>query len=119
VGLPANTLLSEPSAPTAIKTANVESFQLDLTRKGRAPQTRDMNLVPPVRRAAVHCLLFATLCSDSRVITAGIPNARRPCRCPKILSGTHSADRDGNGRMFHPAPVPSQEDIEGVSQLRD
>jgi site-specific recombinase XerD len=69
-------------ALTAIKTADVESFLLDLARKGRAPQTCNVNL------AAVRCLLSANLCSDSHVITAGIPNARRPRRCPEILSGT-------------------------------
>jgi hypothetical protein len=29
-----------------------------------------------------------------------------------FLDGVYSADRDGKGRMFHPAPGPSQEDIE-------
>lgn len=69
-------------APADIKAADVESFLLDLTRKGRSPQTRNVNL------SAVRCLLFATLGSDSRVITAGIPNARVRRRCPEILSGT-------------------------------
>jgi hypothetical protein len=35
-------------APSAIKTADVDSFLLDLTRKGRSPQTRNVNL-PAVR----------------------------------------------------------------------
>ena len=69
-------------APTAIKAADVESFLLDLTRKGRSPQTRNVNL------SAVRCLLFATLGEDSRVVTAGIPNARVRRRSPEILSGT-------------------------------
>ena len=47
--------------PTDIKAADVESFLLDLTRKGRSPQTRNVNL------SAVRCLLFATLGDDSRV----------------------------------------------------
>ena len=68
--------------PAAIKTADVESFLLDLTRKGRSPQTRNVNL------SAVRCLLFATLGADSRVVTAGIPNARVRRRSPEILSGT-------------------------------
>jgi integrase/recombinase XerD len=68
--------------PTAIKAADVESFLLDLTRKGRSPQTRNVNL------SAVRCLLFATLGDDSRVVTAGIPNARVRRRSPEILSGT-------------------------------
>jgi integrase/recombinase XerD len=68
--------------PADIETADVESFLLDLTRKGRSPQTRNVNL------SAVRCLLFATLGSKSRVITAGIPNARVRRRCPEILSGT-------------------------------
>jgi hypothetical protein len=29
-----------------------------------------------------------------------------------FLDGVYSADRDGKGRMFHPAPAPTQEDIE-------
>jgi hypothetical protein len=29
-----------------------------------------------------------------------------------FLDGVYSADHDGKGRMFHPAPAPSQEDIE-------
>jgi hypothetical protein len=29
-----------------------------------------------------------------------------------FLDGVYSAGRDGKGRMFHPAPAPSQEDIE-------
>jgi site-specific recombinase XerD len=69
-------------APTAIKAADVESFLLDLTRKGRSPKTRNVNL------SAVRCLLFATLGEDSRVVTAGIPNARVRRRRPEILSGT-------------------------------
>jgi site-specific recombinase XerD len=69
-------------SPADIKAADVESFLLDLTRKGRSPQTRNVNL------SAVRCLLFATLGSDSRVITAGIPNARVRRRSPEILSGT-------------------------------
>jgi integrase len=68
--------------PTAIKAVDVESFLLDLTRKGRSPQTRNVNL------SAVRCLLFATLGDDSRVVTAGIPNARVRRRSPEILSGT-------------------------------
>jgi hypothetical protein len=31
-----------------------------------------------------------------------------------FLDGVYSADRDGKGRMFHPAPAPSQEEIEGL-----
>jgi len=69
-------------APADIKAADVESFLLDLTRKGRSPQTRNVNL------SAVRCLLFATLGDDSRVVTAGIPNARVRRRSPEILSGT-------------------------------
>jgi hypothetical protein len=45
--------------PTDIKAADVESFLLDLTRKGRSPQTRNVNL------SAVRCLLFATRLSAS------------------------------------------------------
>jgi len=30
------------------------------------------------------------------------------------LDGVYSADRDGKGLMFHPAPSPSQEDIESL-----
>jgi site-specific recombinase XerD len=69
-------------ALTAIKTADVEGFLLDLTRKGRSPQTRNVNL------SAVRCLLFAILGDDSRVVTVGIPSARVRRRSPVILSGT-------------------------------
>jgi site-specific recombinase XerD len=69
-------------APVAIKAADVESFLLDLTHKGRSPQTRNVNL------SAVRCLLFATLGSDGRVITAGIPNARLRRSSQEILTGT-------------------------------
>jgi integrase/recombinase XerD len=69
-------------SPADIKAADVESFLLDLTRKGRSPQTRNVNL------SAVRCLLFATLGNDSRVVTAGIPNARIRRGSPEILSGT-------------------------------
>jgi site-specific recombinase XerD len=68
--------------PSAIKAVDVESFLLDLTRKDRSPQTRNVNL------SAVRCLLFATVGDDGRVITAGIPNAKVRRRCLEILSGT-------------------------------
>jgi site-specific recombinase XerD len=77
-----NFLTHVGEAPADISTADVVGYLLDLARKGRAPQTRKVNL------SAVRCLLFAILGSDSHVITAGIPNARRPRRSPEILSGT-------------------------------
>jgi integrase len=69
-------------APGDIKATDVESFLLDLTRKGRSPQTRNVNL------SAVRCLLFATVGDDSRIVTAGIPSGRVRRRSPEILSGT-------------------------------
>lgn len=71
--------------PSAIATADVEDFLLDLARRGRSPRTRNVNL------AAVRCLLSATLGPASRAITAVIPNAKRPRRCPEILSGSEVA----------------------------
>jgi len=66
-------------APAAVTAADVESFLLDLCRKGRAPRTRNVAL------AAVRCLLGATTGSD---VTASIPRAKVPRRSPKILSGS-------------------------------
>ncbi len=51
-------------APAAVTAADVESFVLDLCRKGRAARTRNVAL------AAVRCLLFATTGNDA---TVGIP----------------------------------------------
>jgi len=71
--------------PRAVTTHDVEEFLLDLHRKGRSPRTRNVNL------SAVRCLLAATIGDKSRIITAGIPNAKRPRRCPEILSGSEVA----------------------------
>jgi integrase/recombinase XerD len=68
--------------PTAVTTEDVEGFLLDLARRGRSPRTRNVNL------AAVRCLLAAALGDASRIVTAGIPSAKRPHRCPEILSGS-------------------------------
>jgi len=70
---------------SAVTTRDVEGFLLDLHRKGRSPRTRNVNL------SAVRCLLAATVGDKSRIITAGIPNAKRPRRCPEILSGSEVA----------------------------
>jgi integrase/recombinase XerD len=70
---------------TGVTTQDVEGFLLDLARKGRAPRTRNVNL------SAVRCLLAATIGDKSRVITASIPNAKRPRCCPEILSGSEVA----------------------------
>ena len=69
-------------SPTAVTTQDVEGFLLDLVRRGRSPRTRNVNL------AAVRCLLAAVLGDASRIVTAGIPSAKRPHRCPEILSGS-------------------------------
>jgi integrase/recombinase XerD len=68
--------------PTAVTTEDVEGFLLDLARRGRSPRTRNVNL------AAVRCLLAAARGDGSRIVTAGIPSAKRPHRCPEILSGS-------------------------------
>jgi integrase/recombinase XerD len=68
-----------------ITTDDVERYLLELSRRGRSPRTRNVNL------AAVRCLLSATLGPASRAITAAIPNAKRPHRCPEILSGSEVA----------------------------
>ena len=68
--------------PSAVSTQDVEGFLLELHRKGRSPRTRNVNL------AAVRCLLAATLGDQSRIITASIPSAKYPRRCPEILSGS-------------------------------
>ena len=62
-----NSLLSLPQARTVVTAADVESFLLDLCRKGSTPSTRNVNL------AAVRCLLVATTGSD---VTASIPRAK-------------------------------------------
>ena len=69
-------------APAAVTAADVESFLLDLCRKGRAARTRNVAL------AAVRCLLFATTSNDA---TVGIPRAKVPRLSPKILSGSEVA----------------------------
>jgi site-specific recombinase XerD len=74
--------LSLPQALTVVTAADVESFLLDLCRKGSTPSTRNVNL------AAVRCLLVATTGSD---VTASIPRAKVPRRSPKILSGSEVA----------------------------
>ena len=47
---------------------------------------------------------------------AGLRRARGPrhrsAAHTLFLDGVYSADRDGKGRIFHPAPAPNQEDIE-------
>jgi len=68
--------------PTAVTTEDVEGFLLDLARRGRSPRTRNVNL------AGVRCLLAAARGDASRIVTAGIPSAKRPHRCPEILSGS-------------------------------
>jgi site-specific recombinase XerD len=68
--------------PAAVTAADVESFVLDLCRKGRAARTRNVAL------AAVRCLLFATTSNDA---TVGIPRAKVPRLSPKILSGSEVA----------------------------
>jgi integrase len=69
-------------APEAVTAADVESFVLDLCRKGRAARTRNVAL------AAVRCLLFATTGNDA---TVGIPRAKVPRLSPEILSGSEVA----------------------------
>jgi integrase len=69
-------------APADVTSTDVESFLLDLGRKGRSPRTRNVNL------AAVRCLLGATTGSNA---TAGIPRAKVPRRSPEILSGSEVA----------------------------
>ncbi len=55
---------------------------------------------------------------DTGAVTV-IQRARSDLRCnPHLhtvfLDGVYAPDRDGNGQMFHPAPAPSQHDIEQV-----
>jgi integrase len=69
-------------APAEVTSTDVESFLLDLVRKGRSPRTRNVNL------AAVRCLLGATTGGNA---TAGIPRAKVPRRSPEILSGSEVA----------------------------
>lgn len=71
--------------PTGITTTDVEGFLLELVRRGRSPLTRNVNL------AAIRCLLASTLGDKGRSITAGIPSAKHPRRCPEILSGSEVA----------------------------
>jgi site-specific recombinase XerD len=66
-------------APADVTAADVESFLLDLCRKGSMPSTRNVAL------AGVRCLLGATTGSD---VTASIPRAKVPRRFPTILSGS-------------------------------
>jgi integrase/recombinase XerD len=68
--------------PADVTSSDVESFLLDLVRKGRSPRTRNVNL------ATVRCLLGATTGSNA---TASIPRAKVPRRCPEILSGSEVA----------------------------
>jgi len=71
--------------PAESTTEDVEGFLLDLARRGRSPLTRNVNL------AAIRCLLASALGDKSRAVTVGIPNAKRPRRCPEILSGSEVA----------------------------
>jgi len=71
--------------PKEIDAADVEGFLLELVRRGRSPQTRNVTL------AAIRCLLSAVLGPSSRAITGAIPNAKRPHRSPEILSGSEVA----------------------------
>jgi integrase/recombinase XerD len=71
--------------PAEIAAGDVEGFLLELARRGRSPLTRNVNL------AAIRCLLAASLGDESRAVTAGIPNAKHPRRCPEILSGSEVA----------------------------
>jgi integrase/recombinase XerD len=71
--------------PAEIAAGDVEGFLLELARRGRSPLTRNVNL------AAIRCLLAATLGDTSRAVTAGIPTAKHPRRCPEILSGSEVA----------------------------
>ncbi len=67
--------------PEEIGAGDVEWFLLDLARRGRSPLTRNVSL------AAIRCLLTATLGNVSRGVTAGIPNAKPPRRCPGAFYG--------------------------------
>jgi integrase/recombinase XerD len=78
-------LVHVDKSTTGVTTQDVEGFLLDLARKGRAPRTRNVNL------SAVRCLLAATIGDKGRIITASIPNAKRPRLCPEILSGSEIA----------------------------
>src|ERR1035437_9141727 len=69
-------------APAGVTAADVESFLLDLCRKGSAPSTRNVSL------AGVRCLLGATTGSD---VTVSIPRAKVPRLSPRILSGSEVA----------------------------
>jgi integrase/recombinase XerD len=69
-------------APSAVTAADVESFMLDLCRKGRAAQTRNVAL------AAVRCLVGAATGNDA---TVSVPCAKVPRRSPNILSGSEIA----------------------------
>ena len=71
--------------PAGIETYDVEGFLLELAHRGRSPRTRNVNL------SAIRCLLASALGDRSRAVTAGIPNAKRPRRCPEILSGSEVA----------------------------
>ena len=44
----------------------------------------------------------------------GLPWELNPHVHAILLDGVYSADRDGKGLMFHPAPAPSQEEIESL-----
>lgn len=69
-------------APAAVTAADVESFLLNLCRKGRAPRTRNVAL------AGVRCLLCATTGNDA---TVSIPRAKVQRLSPRILSGSEVA----------------------------
>ena len=65
--------------PSAITGADVESFLLDLVRKGRCARTRNVNL------AAIRCWFGATTGGNA---AASIPCAKVPRRSFEILSGS-------------------------------
>jgi len=67
-------------ASEAVTAADVESFVLELCRKGRAARNRNVAL------AAVRCLLFATTGNDA---TVGIPRAKVPRLSPEISQRLH------------------------------
>jgi hypothetical protein len=94
--------------------------------------TRNMCTVPTVRHGSTSVVLvnpdivssFADACAGqgrARYPTASVFSAdtghtrwpRRPRPGSEAhAAGMYSPDRDGKGRMFHPAPAPTQEDID-------
>jgi len=77
-------------SPADVTSADVESFLLDLGRKGRSPRTRNVNL------AAVRCLLAATTGGNA---TAGI-------RAQRFHAGPRKFSAAPRSPSCSPLPTP-------------